>query len=434
VITRWLRDNAHPLRTLDPADDDLSDLEPLRDIVGDARVVAIGESTHRIHEFYQLRHRLTRFLVRELGFTAFVMESGFPEGLAVHDWVLGGPGDPADLLDRGVTYHMGKCVELRDHLEWLRANRVRFYGMDVSDSSASARPAVDACLAFLDDADRAYAESLRRELAPLFGYLPADRTGLAWAAPALGAYLALDPHVRNELTARIGALAERMQAQRVVYSAAGRERYETALRCAATARHTDAFLQAMAAAPHRTYAGANIRDAAMAENVEWILGREERIVVTAANGHVQRWPFSIPLLMPAGMTTLGEHLAASLGERMVVIASAFGGGTLFLHRPVPDGPPGHTEVFTQDLDSPDPGSLDALLATAGLPRYLLDLRAVPATGPVADAFAAPATIMTGLQPTPVDPMAAFDAVVYVDKVSPWHTVVGRSAPPGTARP
>jgi len=433
VITRWLRDNAHPLRTLDPADDDLSDLEPLRDIVGDARVVAIGESTHRIHEFYQLRHRLTRFLVRELGFTAFVMESGFPEGLAVHDWVLGGPGDPADLLDRGVTYHMGKCAELRDHLEWLRANTVRFYGMDVSDSSASARPAVDACLTFLDDADRDYAESLRRELAPLFDYLPADRTGLAWAAPALGAYLALDPRVRNELTARIGALAERMQAQRVVYSAAtGRERYETALRCAATARHTDAFLQAMAAAPHRTYAGANIRDAAMAENVEWILGREERIVVTAANGHVQRWPFSIPLLMPAGMTALGEHLAASLGERMVVIASAFGGGTLFLHRPVPDGPPGHTEVFTQDLDSPDPGSLDALLATAGLPRYLLDLRAVPATGPVADAFAAPATIMTGLQPTPVDPMAAFDAVVYVDRVSPWHTVLGHPAPPGAA--
>ncbi|MFL6124051.1 erythromycin esterase family protein, partial [Actinophytocola sp.] len=331
-------------------------------------------------------------------------------------------GDPAELLRDGITYHMGECAEMRDHLEWLRGSGARFYGMDVPDSAASVRPAVEVCLAFLDDADPAYAASVRTGLLPLLDYLPGDRTGLAWAAPALHAYLALDAGVRNELTVRVGELAERLRAQRVVYSTAtSPERFEPAYRCAVTARHADAFLQAMASAPARTYAGANIRDAAMAENVEWILGREERIVVAAANGHVQRWPFSAPPVMPVGMTTLGEHLAASLGERMVVIGSAFGGGTLYLHRPIPDGPPGHTEVFTQDVAAPAPESLDALLATAGLPRYLLDLREVPATGPVADAFAAPTTVMTGLQPTPVDPMTAFDAVVYVDRVSPWHT-------------
>jgi erythromycin esterase len=78
TVTEWLRGNARRLRTLDPSDDDFSDLEPLRDIVGDARAVSIGESTHRMHEFYQLRHRMIRFLVRELGFTAHIMESGFP--------------------------------------------------------------------------------------------------------------------------------------------------------------------------------------------------------------------------------------------------------------------------------------------------------------------------------------------------------------------
>lgn len=415
MIDRWLRATAHPLRT----DNDFSDLAPLRDIVGDARVVAIGESTHRVHEFYEVRHRLTRFLVTELGFTAFVMESGFPEGLRVNDWVLGGPGDLTDLLHHGITYHMGKCAELREHLEWLRANKVRFYGMDVPDSSASARPAVDACLTFLDDADPAYAKAIRGSLR--FDYLPADRTGLAWAAPALHAYLALDASTRNELTARINGLAERLQAQRVVYAArTSPERAELACRCAATARHTDAFLQAMADAAGRTYDGANIRDAAMAENVEWLLNREERIVIVAANGHVQRWPFSIPGLT-AGMTTLGEHLAASLGERFRVIATTFGGGTLFLHRAVPDGPPGHTEVFTQNVTTLAPTSLDALLAQAGLPHYLLDLRSVPTTGPIAERFATVDSIMTGLQPTPVNPLTAFDAVVHIERVTPWHT-------------
>jgi erythromycin esterase len=385
-------------------------------------VVAIGESTHRIHEFYEIRHRLTRFLVKELGFTAFVMESGFPEGLRVDDWVRGGPGDLDHLLRNGITYHMGKCAEMRAHLEWLRDNDVRFYGMDVPDSAASARPAVAACLSFLDDVDPDYAEVVRAKLVPLFDYLPDDRTGLAWSAPALHAYLALDANHRNELTARIGELAERLQAQRIVHiGRTSSDRVAVADRCAATARHTDAFLQAMAAAAERTYAGANIRDAAMAENVEWILGREERIVVAAANGHVQRWPFSVPLLT-SDLTTLGQHLAASLDDELVVIATAFGGGTLFLHRAIPDGPPGHTETFTQELTAPDPNSLDALLASAGLSHYLLDLRDVPETGPVADAFAAPTTIMTGLQPTPVNALTAFDAVVYVDRVTPWHMV------------
>jgi erythromycin esterase len=428
-VTRWLRDNADSLPTSDPDSDDFSDLAPLRDIVGDARVVAIGESTHRVHEFYQIRHRLTRFLAAELGFTAFVMESGFPEGLRVNDWVLGGPGDLTELLDHGITYHMGKCAEMRDQLEWMRAynatheRRIRFYGMDVSDSAASARPAVEAALAFLDDVDPAYATAARAALSPLFDYLPADRAGLAWAAPALHAYLALDATVRHELTARIGDLTERLLAQRVVYTARSTvDQYEQAYRCAATARHTDAFLQAMAASAGRTYDGANIRDAAMAENIEWILRREDRIVVAAANGHVQRWPFSMPFLTN-DLTMLGEHLAASLGERFVVIASAFGGGRLFMHRPIPGGPAGHTEIFFEDMTSLDPDSLDALLATANIPNYLLDLRKVPASGDVAERFAAASSIMTGTQPTPVNPMAAFDAVIYLNRVSPWHTVV-----------
>jgi erythromycin esterase len=428
-VTRWLRDNADSLRATDQHSDDFSDLEPLRDIVGDARVVAIGESTHRVHEFYQIRHRLTRFLAAELGFTAFVMESGFPEGLRVNDWVLGGPGDLTELLHHGITYHMGKCAEMRDQLEWMRAynatheRRIRFYGMDVPDSAASALPAVEAGLAFLDDVDPAYATAARRTLLPLFDYLPADRGGLAWAAPTLHAYLALDAAVRHELTARIGDLTERLLAQRVVYTARSTvDRYERAYRCAATARHTDAFLQAMAASAGRTYDGANIRDAAMAENVEWILRREDRIVVAAANGHVQRWPFSIPGLT-SGLTMLGEHLAASLGERFVVIASAFGGGRLFLHRAIPGGPAGHTEVFLEDMTSLDPSSLDALLATANLPHYLLDLRKVPVSGAVAERFAAANSIMTGMRPTPVKSIAAFDAVIYLDSVSPWHTVI-----------
>ncbi|MBO3748425.1 erythromycin esterase family protein [Streptosporangiaceae bacterium NEAU-GS5] len=158
----------------------------------------------------------------------------------------------------------------------------------------------------------------------------------------------------------------------------------------------------------------------MAENVEWILRRHERIVVVAANGHLQRWPFTAPPIINDPLTMAGEHLAAELGDQMVVIAGSFGGGELFLHRPRLEGPPGHTDTYVEELRELAPASLDRLLAAAGLPDCLLDLRTVPSSGQVADRFAALTSIMTGGQETPVDPMAAFDAVVHVAAVTPWH--------------
>jgi erythromycin esterase len=362
-----------------------------------------------------------RFLERELGFTAFVMESGFPEGLAVDSFVQGGDGDLTSLLHNGITYHMGRCEEMRTHLEWMRARgNVRFYGMDVPGSSATALPAVQAALTFLDKVDPAYAAAVRGRLLPLFDYLPADRTGLAWAAPAIQAYLALDPAHRYELTARIGELAERLQAMRVVYGPGA----DVALRCAVNARHLDAFLANMVGGADRTYESANLRDAAMAENVEWILEREDRIVVAAANGHIQRWPFRVPPYVPNELCVLGQHLAVSLGEQLVVIATTFGGGTLWLHRAAPGNAPGHTEPFVEDVGRLDePGSLDALLAEAGMPLFLVDLRKVPAEGAVADRFAATDSILTGPHRQPVDPLVAFDAVVHIDRVTPWRTFI-----------
>ncbi|HYR10464.1 MAG TPA: hypothetical protein VEQ60_22000, partial [Longimicrobium sp.] len=63
---RWLAAHAAPLRTFDaptdPADD--ADLALFANVVGDARIVALGESTHGTSEFFQVKHRLLEYLVR----------------------------------------------------------------------------------------------------------------------------------------------------------------------------------------------------------------------------------------------------------------------------------------------------------------------------------------------------------------------------------
>ena len=49
MLTDWLRAHVAKLSSTDP-EASLDELEPVRDIVGDARVVALGESCHFVHE------------------------------------------------------------------------------------------------------------------------------------------------------------------------------------------------------------------------------------------------------------------------------------------------------------------------------------------------------------------------------------------------
>lgn len=431
ALTAWLRDHAQALRTLDPDDDDDSDLEPLADIVGDARVVAIGESMHRVHEFFALRHRVFRFLHRRAGFTALVTESGMPEGRAVDAWIRTGEGRLREVLRDGVSYGFGACQEMLDQLTWMRERAAtghpapRWYGMDLPDSSASALPGVLAALELLDGVDGSYAAHTRATLLPLFDYLPADRTGLAQAAPTIQAYLALPADRRAALTVGIADLAARIHARRREEIAAlgggtaAAEQVDLTIRAAESARAADAFLQAMTAGASRTWPAANIRDAWMADSVEWILKREPRIVVAAANGHVQRTPFSAPPFVPDPMTTLGGHLADLLGDDLVVIGTAFGGGDQWLHRPASADAPGHSRPFVAPLGPLEPASLDAALERSGIGDAVVDLRT--SSGAARTALDATVGWHNGDVLQPGAAREAFDAIAFIRRVSPWRT-------------
>ncbi|MFC4139008.1 MULTISPECIES: erythromycin esterase family protein [unclassified Microbacterium] len=429
-LVSWLRTDAHRLRTLDPDEPDDSDLEPLLGIIGDARIVAIGESMHRVHEFLALRHRVFRFLVRRAGFTALVMESGQPEGLGVDRWLRHGGTGLREVLSRGITYRFDACEEMLDQVTWMREQNVRgipvrFAGMDVPDSSASALPGILAALEVLDEADPAYAAHVRASVVPLFDHLPADRTGLVQAAPAIQAYLALPPERRNEIVAAIGDLTARMRALRpdlVARCGGGRSavrRVDSAIHAAESARAADDFLRAMAVGPVRTWPPANIRDLWMADAVERMLRDEPRILVAAANGHVQHTPFSAPPYVPDPMITLGGHLSDRFGSDYVAIGTSFGGGDAWLHRPDPADAPGHSRPFVQPLEPARPDSADAAFARAGVGDFVVDLR--QATPAAAEALDRTAGLQNGdvLQPLPV--RAAFDAIAFVETVSPWHT-------------
>src|SRR5882757_1126464 len=67
-VVAWLKANALPLASSEPGTG-FADLAPLRKVIGDARVVALGEATHGTREFFQLKHRLIEYCISQLGFT-----------------------------------------------------------------------------------------------------------------------------------------------------------------------------------------------------------------------------------------------------------------------------------------------------------------------------------------------------------------------------
>jgi erythromycin esterase-like protein len=62
-----------------PLADSESRLRHLRELIGDRRIVLLGENGHGVGELTQLRAALTETLLESMGFTTVIFESGYHE-------------------------------------------------------------------------------------------------------------------------------------------------------------------------------------------------------------------------------------------------------------------------------------------------------------------------------------------------------------------
>jgi hypothetical protein len=111
-------------------------MQPLKKVIGNARIVSLGEATHGTREFFQLKHRMMEFLASEMGFTIFSIEANMPEAYRLNEYVLTGKGDPKRLL-KGMYFWTWNTEEVLDMILWMREfnksgkGRVEFTGFDM---------------------------------------------------------------------------------------------------------------------------------------------------------------------------------------------------------------------------------------------------------------------------------------------------------------
>ena len=188
-VVDWIRSHAVPLKTPE-AGNGFDDMRPLQALIGQARIVSLGEATHGSREFFQLKHRMLEFLAGEMGFTIFSIEANLPEAYRLNDYVLEGKGDPAQLL-RGMYFWTWDTEEVLAMIRWMRAfnqsgkGRVQFTGFDMQTPTVAASIVRDfaarydaAFVAGVDEATRfseTSSANAPEEFGVATGTLPASR-------------------------------------------------------------------------------------------------------------------------------------------------------------------------------------------------------------------------------------------------------------------
>ncbi len=136
----WLQQNAVPVQTLDPRVRDLSDLTPLKDAIGNARIVQLGEQSHRDGATFLAKVRLIRFLHEQLGFNVLAWESGFFDCEEM-DSALRGNEPLGKAIQRGVFEMWGRSALVRPLFEYTRLSHktrapLRMTGVDIQFSGS----------------------------------------------------------------------------------------------------------------------------------------------------------------------------------------------------------------------------------------------------------------------------------------------------------
>jgi erythromycin esterase len=354
----------------------LDDLEPLRLLIGDARVVAIGESAHFVEEYNQVRRRLTRFLTDRCGFSIFAFEFGFSEAFSVDPWVQGG-GTEAHLEEVSETaadWGAGDLLRFLRRHNQTSSHRLHFVGIDIAQAGGSLLPSLEPVANYLRDVDSEVLTSLERAIG-----IAEQFAGTSGAAAAME-WSKLSIAEQDALTATLARIVLRFRALEPLYVARSSQRvYDVALRHLEAASHADHMFRAMAGlfSGSGLPADTSVRDLYMAESVRWHLQhaeRDTRIIVAAHNNHIQK----TPVVFDDELTTLpmGQHLERVLGAQYVSLAVT----STADHIPEMTLDETATAGFSigdSHLGPPQAGSIEAAALEAGLGVSLIDLRSEP---------------------------------------------------------
>jgi erythromycin esterase-like protein/predicted phosphoribosyltransferase len=277
-----------------PVEEGVPPDDALFGLVGDARLVLIGEASHGTHDFYAARAAMTRKLIEERGFAAVAVEADWPDAYRVNRYVRGrGDDATAEESMRGFQRFptwMWRNTAVLDFVGWLREHNDRvgdergktgFYGLDLY----SLRRSMEEVVSYLERVDPE-AAARARERYSCFDHYSGDEGQEYGFAAAFGAGESCEDQViaqlvdlqrhAGEYARRDGLLAE--------------EELFYAERNAVTVQAAERYYRTMFGGRVSSW---NLRDRHMVDTLEALTdhlgrwrGEPAKVVVWAHNSHL----------------------------------------------------------------------------------------------------------------------------------------------------
>jgi erythromycin esterase-like protein len=334
-------------------------------LVGDARIVLLGEASHGTHEFYRERVRITQRLIAERGFRAVAVEGDWPDAYRVDRFVRGKSGDasaPEALAGfRRFPTWMWRNTDVAGFADWLRDNadnagradalQCGFYGLDMYSLHAS----IEKVLAYLQREHPALA-ALARERYACFDRFGQDSqvygmmTGLRGAEDCEEAVVAMLVDLRANLGEAEAAFDAEQNARLV--------------------RNAESYYRRMYM---RNVSSWNLRDTHMAETLQALEqhlardGAAAKVVVWAHNSHVGD-ARATEMGRQRDELNLGQLVRERLGDDAFLVGFTTHAGT------VTAASDWDAEAEHKRVRPSLPGSVERLLHDTGIGRFVLPLR------------------------------------------------------------
>lgn len=304
TIESILDTSAHPLTG------EQTDYDPLLELVGNARLVLLGEASHGTHEFYRARAEITQRLIAEKNFSAIAVEADWPDAYRINRYVRN-DSDDARAIDALADFKrfpswMWRNTDVLDFVGWLRDYndslasenaKAGFYGLDLYSLHSS----IESVLAYLDRVDPEAARRARYRYS-CFDHFGEDPQDYGYAA-SFGLTETCEHEVVNQLVELQRRAAEFLEQD----GRAAADQYFFAEQNARLVKNAEEYYRLMF---HGRISSWNLRDRHMAETLNALMAhldsqqREAKIVVWEHNSH----------LGDARATEMGEQGEWNVGQ------------------------------------------------------------------------------------------------------------------------
>lgn len=133
----WLNHNSIVIEDANPNSEMIlfKQNEPYK--FANAKLYGFGEASHNTKEFFDIKAKYFKYLVKNHGLKIFIMEESYQAESGINEWISGGKGDVKTIANNFKTgfWYTKEIVNL---LEWMREynadksidEQIRFYGMD----------------------------------------------------------------------------------------------------------------------------------------------------------------------------------------------------------------------------------------------------------------------------------------------------------------